>query len=1048
MPFTLYKSSAGSGKTYVLVKEYLKIALQYPEENFRHILAVTFTNKAAGEMKERIITALKELHRGGAGPLKEELALELPGISIEDRSRLVLKYLLHNYADFAVQTIDSFIHRIVRAFALQLGIHPEFDVELDTELILRKIIDRLIVQVGIDDHITRILVDFALSNIDQDRSWNIEGSLYEIASQITGPEEQYVAQVSRMTERDFDSLIKSLREEVRKYQKYMNGRGRAAIGLIRGAGLSNEDFAFRGEGTVKYLERLQNARRPDDLKCTGRFRSGSWYAKKCDPLVRGRIDELLSGGLGEIHDEIISYEDSNFPRFITAHLLLRTVYPLAVLGEIGRHLEKYKQEQRIILISDFNSKVAEIVERQTIPFIYSIAGDHYHNYLIDEFQDTSRGQWRNIYPLIEEALSSGYSSMAVGDSKQSIYRWRGGDWEILEHETSGIGETYELELRALNRNYRSSESIISFNNDFFEHVAGELAGKYRCELEKIYERESLVQEPSRSSPGYVRVEVLNDGERKKRGKEIALGRMIETIESLRSDGWRYGDIAILVRKNSEGSEIADKLFGLSIPIISPDSLLLCNEPIVNFFIHVLQYLADENEISRACMIHGYGLLGMEDEKRRRVEMGRIQEKILSQMGDAPEPQSGDGILTIIKWRRSLVKLPLYDLLEELIRILSLDSRRFSHMSGYIQGFLDVVLDFTTKSGGDLELFLQWWEEHKQSLALTTTPEKDAIHIMSIHKAKGLEFPVVLIPYANWDLRIKSGSPLWLNLEEPLEYDSRGPFLVPAVRDLEESLFSGAWLVEKSKTAIDNLNLLYVAFTRARERLYVTAFPATGGETVHEIISEAMLTMQGDRSHQGNVYEFGIPERRVSGEESPKVEYQELDRLISNPWKKKIAVRRHSRKLWIETDRARSEKVKWGLLVHNALSRIGELDEGSPALEQALNDMIREGILPRSQLGALEHELNSVLSDERVREWFQPGWEIKAESTIIMAGENIRPDRVLLRGSQAVVIDYKTGKEEAAYGRQLRIYENALKKMGFVDVSSYILYIEDRRIVKV
>lgn len=1060
MPFTLYKSSAGSGKTYTLVREYLKIALQAPEENFRHVLAITFTNKAAAEMKERIITALKELHLGENPALLGELQQQIPSADVQKNSAVLLRKLLHSYSDFAITTIDSFIYRIVRAFAVQLGIQPDFEVELNAELVLRKIVDRLIAKVGLDSDITKILIEFALSNIDQDRDWDIEEALYSVGREITGPNEKSVSQMEHLTTEDFMRLIGEIKKEISIYQNFMNGHAKEAYGLICDSGLTAADFSYKGEGTVSYLRKLITARKPDELKAGTRFQQGQWYTKNTPPQVIEKIEELRRTGFDALCADMLDYEFRNFRRFSAHYQLLKTIYAIAALREIKEQLEGYKKENRIILISDFNSKVEKLIERQAIPFIYSIAGDRYHHYLIDEFQDTSRAQWQNIYPLVEESLSVGNFNMAVGDSKQAIYRWRGGDWEIIEDKIRELERITPFEESSLQTNFRSLREIVEFNNLFFEHAAGLFAGGDHRQLRRIYEQTQLRQESTHPGGGYVRVEFEEPGETVDESRTIAIGKVRNTIGCLLDEGFSLKDIAILVRSNMEGSEVAEALFQedqtahdsakKGIPIISPDSLLLCREPLINFFISVLTFLSRPSDlISRACMYYYYLLSGLKEE----IPRGAIIEEIQRLLDPAAEHRDTTPIGEIVRRRKMLIRQPLYDIMEAVIRLLGLHRPEFSHLAGYLQAFLDTILDFSLKQSGDIELFLQWWEDHKDKVSLSLSEEKDAVRIVTIHKSKGLQFPVVLIPFADWKITLKSGANIWLRPNPPLFEEVQIPFLVNASQGLDDSLFSDGYREEKNRNIIDNLNLLYVAFTRARERLYIFTSgreKKVNAEKAEEItsISRVMRIVIGRMMEGRGLFEWGTPGGKIFRETKPPDApgYRDIDTFISEPWWRRITIRRKARELWLTAEPAKGAKMQRGSLVHSALARLTTLEEVDRDVENVVQSLVREGLIGPHQKGELKSELVAILEMDEVRSWFDPQWDVKAESTIITARENIRPDRVLISGPRAMVIDYKTGMEDPHHARQLKAYEMALRKMGYSEVKSRILYIDQRKVV--
>ncbi|MCK4765613.1 MAG: UvrD-helicase domain-containing protein, partial [Candidatus Aminicenantes bacterium] len=612
MGFVLYRSSAGSGKTYTLVKEYLKIVLQKPER-FKNILAVTFTNKAAGEMKDRIVLALQNLSAGKDPELEATLIKELGRRAPKDvkkSSADILTWILHNYSDFAIMTIDSFIHRVIKAFALEIGLPLNFGITLNYEGMETYVIENLLGDVGRDEFITGIILEFVFARIKAEKSWNIEGEIKRFEKEILSEKNiDWVQGLAALDNVEYYRLIEQLGDLSRGFVEALNEAGGRGLRLIEKAGLTINDFAYKKSGAAGFLIKCR------DLKTGGlksftmskRFLEGVWYSKSQDTGIRAAIEGLLQAGLTAIKEEISGLYDSEHGRALTALFASDNIYLTAVISRIKEQIDDYKEKNNLIPISEFNVRVYEIIKKAPIPFLYSILGEKYNHYLIDEFQDTSRLQFENLLPLFRNALGEGFFSMAVGDGKQSIYRWRGGDVEIMEQELQNRLPAGQLEIKRLHKNFRSSRNVVEFNNSFFAKT-GDFYKEDNLLLEHIYG--DTAQETVRKEGGFVSLRFIEAEAAPLSSPSTSpqvvgvFDSVIRIIEDCRKRGYEYNDIAILVRENREGREIAENLLQESIPVVSPDSLVLMDVSLVRFLIDVLTYLSSpEDKIAEAAIIY-------------------------------------------------------------------------------------------------------------------------------------------------------------------------------------------------------------------------------------------------------------------------------------------------------------------------------------------------------------------------------------------------------------------------------------------------------------
>lgn len=1056
--FTVYRSSAGSGKTFTLVKEYLVLALADPLLHpgaYRHILAVTFTNKAAAEMKERIIRSLKELALedyaqlsfGGRTLLhvllsdtKLNAGGKLSEAILRERSKQVLTSILHNYSDFAIGTIDAFVHKVVRAFAYDLKIPMQFDLEMDGDKLLQMAIDLLLAKLGNDEVLTKAMVAFVESKTDDEKSWHIEQDLLHFAKNLLNEEGGlYLERLKELTIEDFTAI----REKLENYRNHfeINVRKIAsdAVGLIESEGLSYADFYQGKSGVFGYLSRIANGDF-EKLKLNSHVEKtvgeDKWPSPKTGKGQVAAIERIKSHLLDAV-SQLESKQDDEYKKYVLYGLINRTIYSLAVLHEIEVMLDQYKAGNNIVHIAEFNKMIAKIVLTEPIPFIYERLGEKYNNYLVDEFQDTSILQFQNLLPLIDNALSNGNFNMLVGDGKQAIYRWRGGEVEqfallpkLFSHKENPLVKEREealirnFGLEVLNKNFRSKREIIEFNNSFFRCIAQGLNPKYQ----NIYD--SLEQEfdPDKTG-GYVQVEFIL--EEKDEARDRHLLKTLEIIRAVQSDNYRLQDVAILVRKNTDGSDIANYLAKNGIPVISSDSLLLSNSHKVNFICSVLRYLSNSAEpivhaeivefLLKENYLSSATLSGLIDQLNARKLVKLIQ-------GIAP------GFHPV-----ALSKMALYELTEEIIRLFQLNKSP----DAYLQFFLDEVLQYSLKKNNNLADFLDYWDEKKEVASLIIPEGMDAVQIMTIHRSKGLEFPVVILPFANG--RVKNGKDhLWIDLKD--QADIGMPVgLVPASKSLESTDFAADYEIERGKSLLDNMNVLYVALTRPEERLYVlTGKPTQTPENMSNWSDLFAYYYKQQQLFQPAqyVYSFGEAKRANDRGKRENNDYA-LTVFHSTNWRESIKMRAAAPGIW-NTNFSEQKKDR-GVLMHTILARVVYADQ----VESSLNAVFAEGLIDGDEHNSLKAYLYQVVQHPEIAEYFDKRWKVRNEAEIVSSGTTLaRPDRVVIKGKDAVVIDYKTGRKQVAHADQLHQYAELLKEMGYQVNKCLVVYLDPLEVVLV
>jgi ATP-dependent exoDNAse (exonuclease V) beta subunit len=1057
--FTIYKSSAGSGKTFTLVKEYLALALNdeaNPPQAYKHILAITFTNKAAAEMKERIIKALKELAEDNYDTissgsrtlldiLKEHKKLnsrvQLDDDTIRKRARNILTAILHNYSDFAIGTIDAFVHKVVRTFAFDLKIPMSFDIEMDDESLLTQAIDLLIAQIGNDERLTKALIEFTESKTDDEKSWHIESDLLKFARNLLNEEGSvYIEKLKHLQVEDFFKFKETLFSEIKKFEHAITSEAKKAEELIRNSGLTAKHF-YQGErGIAGYFEKLAKGRMDyiiPNSYAGATVGSDKWQAGKISK------DELLTienikPVLLDIFNTIQEIKEKDYSDYILFGLINRNIYSLAVLNEIEKLLTEYKSQNSILHISEFNKMIAKIVLNEPIPFIYERLGERYNNYLIDEFQDTSVLQFQNLLPLIDNSLANGYFTMLVGDGKQAIYRWRGGEVEqfallpeLFSHTDNPLVIEREDALKrnhnpqVLNRNFRSKREIIEFNNSLFRTLSGKLNEKYR----NIYDKLEQEFNPENTG-GYVQVEFIEEQQEEWRERNFV--RTCEIIQQLLKDNYQLKDIAILVRKNTDGSDIANYLTANDIPVISSDSLLLSNSREVNFLHSVLKYLANaNNDIVHAEILEyfaGSGLIKDKniDELIRMKKMNGLSAVIRSV---AP----GFSV-------SNLSKMALYELAEELISMFGLNIRP----NAYIQFYLDEVLNYSIKKNNNLNDFIEHWEDKKEKASLVIPQGMDAVSIMTIHRSKGLEFPVVILPFSSG--KVKHGKDnLWIDLENK-KLPGFISALVPTSESLNDTPFGHLYEEEKSKSLLDSMNVLYVALTRPEERMYILADkPSKNFSNVGKTsdMLACFYEATGEWQEGKLIYTFGTEQKHVAHQKKNESKSFRLETFNSNQWRESIRMRMAAPGIW-NTTMAETKK-DYGVMVHTAMARINYVDEAGTALES----MLAEGLINNEEKEHLKETIAKILLHPKLANYYTKNLTVKNEAEIIaLNGEMFRPDRVVIENKNIRIIDYKTGAKKSAHQKQIIQYGDLLAQMGYVVTEKLLVYIEDLEIVAV
>ena len=1050
--FIVYKSSAGSGKTFTLVKEYLKLALKTKHElssTFKGILAITFTNKAAAEMKGRIIKALKELSREENDQLLSILCKEmnLPREEIQKRSEIVLSQILHHYSDFSIGTIDSFTHRIIRTFALDLKLPVNFQIETDTDSVFKKIIALLINKLGQDTLITDYLVKFSLAQVEDNKSWDPEHGLNTIISELNKEgKKELIEQLNNLSIQDFEQIKEKLDNEIKNYYNTLCQIGEQALAFIKQHGLSSDDFYQKNKGIIGFyakLIHLKNNKDPykDELinsHVNETIQNNKWYTPT-KKQSNAHIIDSIAPQLLDYYNKAIAYIDEHQEKFIIYSSIKSHIHAIGLVNELSKLIDEYKQEENILFISEFNHRISEVVNSEPTPFIFERLGERYKHFLLDEFQDTSNLQWNNMLPLVDNSLGHGNLNLIVGDGKQSIYRWRNADVkqfvnlpsvhnpqnnEIITERENTLKRNFKEEF--LDTNYRSDSTIVEFNNNLFEYLSKSVLTENYVKI--YHNHKQLSKKPSN---GYVSIdfpEQITDDEHDNINTILALQHIQQAIH----DGYDYKDICIIVRKNSEGNITANYLINQNIPVVSSDSLLLNNSPEINLIISFLNYLINEKDLISASNILNY--LYQEARINEENYIKALRELNFYKKKDLADILNALGIHLAFE---KLFSSNLFDTCIEIINAFDLNIKN----PIYIRFFLDEILSFLQNHTSNHHAFLTWWEKRSEKASLVIPEGVNAVNIMTIHASKGLEFPVVISPFMNG--KINSNDAIWVelddvNIELPVA-------LLKTGKKIELTKFKDLSVDEQQQQLLDTLNVLYVDFTRAVDRLHIIS-PKPKLNSQHSCFNwlYQYAEQSGFMNANKNQYAFGnLNTKQHDDKHQNALPQFNAQILYTKGNQEAIEIKKASSyEYQEEIEKAR----EYGILIHWILSQIKTIADLEPTMEKVL----QSGDINPLEAEQLKQDISEILKKPIINDLFSGKYLIKNELEILTKEGNIlRPDRVVIDGATATVIDYKTGKRNTEkYHRQLAEYEHALKELGYHSIKKLILYIQENEVEEV
>lgn len=1085
---TVYKASAGSGKTFTLAVEYIKFLIRNPW-SYRNILAVTFTNKATDEMKTRILGQLYGISNSlpDSEAYLEKIVKEtgMERDAVKKSASLALTLLIHNYDYFHVQTIDTFFQSVLRNLAKELDLSANLRIELNDKKIETQAVDTMIEELDGNSSLFSWLLRFTMENIDDNKGWDVVRAVRKFGLKIFDDEYKKESSIlnSRLSEKGFyDKYTRQLYLMKAELKEALAKVRDDFFSLLADNDLDSSDIKG-GKTIANYFNKLtgdnlsdKNCLNKTILECLED--SGKWV-KKNDPrydfldrLVSEHLIVIMRKGeeLRKKAKEIISSVDAT----------LQNMKNLLLLNDIEKKVREMNSEANRFLLSDTQHLLHMMINDSDTPFIFEKIGTHLKYIMIDEFQDTSTVQWQNFLVLLHECMSHGaeydVNNLIVGDIKQSIYRWRSGDWQILENIENTFGKA-ATDIRSLSSNYRSSRNIVAFNNLFF-NIAARLEAEREKAVdpqlaEKIVNAYNDVEQEimKQDSSGLVRIRLMPAGEQY---SENTIKEIEKTIDELLSRGVRQNNIAILLRSNRNIPVIAD-YFNENRPdisLVSDEAFRLDHSVAINILIAALRLLyTPDDAVTKACLIKYYQHYILEN---RADDMGQLLDPHVS---DRFLPEEFTGKVEELK------KLPLYDLAERIFSIFSIG--RLTGDSAYVCGFFDCLSAYIGDMSADVLGFLRDWDENIHSNKILTD-DVDGIQIMSIHASKGLEFDNVIVPFCDWRLEMFTDFYIWGHpTKEP--YDELPIIPVRYSPGLSDSVYAADYRNEHMQITMDNLNLLYVAFTRAGKNLFVIGkrdASTTRSALIQNCLGElseklAEVMLRGIEDKKCDIeFEYGEfmksksatvsvddetfitesePENvflRKGGQKDVNIVSNEIPVVFRQSNKSKDFIKENSDESMEDDLQSRtSSYVKTGNVLHLVFSNIHTTND----IDSVLDRFESEGILYGEDLDRkeIQRKLNECLtSNEMVADWFSGRWTLYNECSILSidkitgALETRRPDRVMRDGDEIVVVDFKFGKMYDSYKKQVAEYLKLIGGMGYTDVKGYIWLVNRNKIIEV
>lgn len=1080
----IYRASAGSGKTFRLTQDYIHLLFSlYPGEKVhRRILAVTFTNKATDEMKHRILAELFALSSGAPSDFRQGLMLayHLDEKQINERSKKLLIHILHDYSAFSISTIDTFFQQVLRSFAREIGINGSYNLELDSEEMLENAIDTLFQDLSKTENsrLLQWLTTFAEEKVEQSENWNIRTNISNLGKEIFKENYQYKAEETNKKLHDkifLAAYISKIKKIKRDFEKNVEIESQKALNILNRYELNPEDFSRAV--MHKTLENLKTG--SFDVSATFQKyaqESSCCYANNKPQHIKDTIDTAYANGLGDTLKNIMTLLSADAIHYNTADLILKHLNTLGVLSDLAMYIKQLSTEQNTMLISDTNMLLNRIIEESDTPFVYEKTGINVDHFMIDEFQDTSFLQWKNFKPLIKESVDNGKINLIVGDVKQSIYRWRNSDWKLLQEEVESDFEKEQVNIETLQVNWRSDKNIVEFNNSFFKDASKLLQLKLNEDIESMFpvypELESMTykiatayqdvhqQTSCRAAEGHVKVEFLKQDEDGESWKQAALKRIPNQVESLIDRGYKLSDIALLVRKNKEAIELinyllqykntADARKDISYNVIGNEGILMSASSSIKFIIALLNIIRNpRDKIQQTIMNYEYSRGKLKKTEQESINYN-TEDSIFSRQKVSLLFTDEENALL-----QNLNYTSLYELTESIIDIFRLNE--WYGETVFLQSFQDTVFKFVSNRNADINSFLIWWNRKGIHQTIATPENQDALRVMTVHKSKGLDFKVVIIPFCEWELTAaKNKSLMWLETNEA-PFDELSLIPINFSSKLGASVFAKQYYEELLYQYVDNLNIAYVAFTRARNELICfTPYRKTSDvkskktelekiQTLSDLLQKFVLLKRMNEEQQeeeirNNNLLFKLGKDTIA--QVPTRKKEEKSVLLRNYpifyTEGRLKIKSPHQDTWKDNINFSESLLNFGTIMHNFLQKLSKPEDE----DNLILELIHSGKITHRESDTIRQTMQRFWKLPHIDQWFFTKGKIWNETTILLpTGKSYRPDRVVIVGKKAIVSEYKFGnKKREAYRHQICQYGNVLRQMEY-SPEMFLIYVE-------
>ncbi len=1088
---TVYKASAGSGKTFTLASEYITLVVKNPQD-YKKILAVTFTNKATQEMKTRILSQLYGIaHKLPDSQAYYEQVSQKTGFpeqTIRENAAEALSLLTHHYNEFRVQTIDAFFQSVLRNLARELNLTANLRIDLNDEQVEAQAVDELINSLEEGEEVLSWIRDYIDKNIEDDKGWNVIGQIKDFGKNIF--KDFYKDHKAELDKRFkdasfFNDFITDLRRRRAQALKNLNDQAKQMLQKIREANVDNQNlFNNKSRGIYPYIVKLAKGTPSDNdapkYVNTCIEDASKWPSGSCSADEKATIIELASASLCNDLKLLEKYRTEGWKEYQSSNLTLKHLSQLRLLHAISEAVDEINKDTNRFILSNTQSLLSTLMKDSDTPFVFEKMGAYLKHIMIDEFQDTSTIQWNNFRKLLDNCMAQIEShNLIVGDVKQSIYRWRQGDWKLLnniEHEFSNE----QIKIEPLDTNYRSEENIIRFNNAFFTQAVVQTVKELENDEIKgasqlIEAYKEIEQKPRKDNgKGCVRIKLFHyDKTVSAEYKESVLNELIDNVRQLLERGYKQKDIAILARSKTVIPDIVDKFqseFGADVSLVSDEAFQLGASLAVNVIIAALRLLTHpDDKLTESKLVKLYQQQVMQTDKDNNalfVDGGKMELKSFLPNG-------------YIDKFESLLRLSLVDLVDEIYSLFNLGC--LEGQSAYVCTFYDTLNEYLRDHPADIDDFIEEWEDTLSSNTIQSD-EVDGIRLITIHKSKGLEYDNVLIPFCDWELEKTNGNTIWCpgdNKEKP--YGELPLIPIDFSKKMLGTVFEDDYKEEHLQNIVDNMNLLYVAFTRAGKNLFITGKKASkstftnlqNGNTATDRsqiiqlviddlakeLSGATLDDAGDK--EPICFEFGTLtdcEERVEQEKSTENPFEltpKMHKLKIETFPHPVSFRQSNKSHDFingeDIDPSDANRyIKVGNILHQLFSTI--LTEAD--IEPRLKELEQEGVIYNDEVTSreLQNKIANALKNDKVKDWFSPRWRLFNECTILDYDKESgdiyehRPDRVMTDGKEIIVVDFKFGKPREEYHEQVQRYMSLLMRMGYEKVSGYIWYVVRNEIV--